>query len=154
MANTRYGYRILFGKPERKSPLGRARCELKDILVWSEDVDRVDMDPIAESYRHVIKPSTFSHDTTSFNDTGEQFSQLTSSLSTFYFRILTTDSLIHSVIEILCYNPSLNDFQNVSVKFVCKLGRKRTIYNIYIVNCPFVTWPDITNSSLTGIRTN
>ena len=71
MANKRYMYRILFGKLERKSPLGKARCVLKD--VWCEDVDRVDMDPVAEGYKHVIKPSIFSRDTTSFNDTSEHF---------------------------------------------------------------------------------
>jgi hypothetical protein len=127
IANTRYAYRILFGKPERKSPFGEARCGLKDL--WCEDVDRVDMDPVAEGYRQVIKPSIFSRDTTSFNDTSEQFSRLTS-FPTFYFRILATDSLRHSIIEILYYNSSMNDFQNVSVKFVCKLDYKRTIYNV------------------------
>ena len=52
MANTRYAYRILFGKPERKSPLGRAKCGLKDIRC--EEVDRVYMEPVAEGYRYVI----------------------------------------------------------------------------------------------------
>jgi len=90
------------------------------------------MKPVAEGYKHVIKPSIFSRDMASFNDTSKQFSRLTSSVSTTYFRILTTDSSRRPIIEILYYNPSLNDFQNLSVKFVCKFDCKRTIYNIYL----------------------